>query len=185
LIAASILVFINVNIVLPPTSLTPMQRLKRIDWLGSLTLVSFVAPLLAGFSLKATDDLMWKDPRVWGPLLASAVAFPAFIFVEAKVSPEPVMPMGLLLSRTPLAVSLTNLSVFALNIGKMFIFFLDSFGSIVSFSVLYNVPLVSLVDTKHFSCLTIVQYFMAVRLQSASEAGLHLVPNSVSTSRCG
>lgn len=94
-----------------------MQKLKRVDWLGSLTLVAFVAPLLAGFSVKATDDLMWKDVRVWGPLVTSGIAFFAFIFVEAKVSPEPVMPMRLLLSRTPLAVSLTNLSVFAPRVG--------------------------------------------------------------------
>jgi hypothetical protein len=117
LIAASILVSIHVNIVLPPNPLTPMQRLRRIDWLGSLTLVAFVAPLLAGFSLKATDDLTWGDARVWGPLVTSGVALLAFILVEAKVSPEPVLPMRLLLSRTPLAVSLTNLSVFASTFG--------------------------------------------------------------------
>jgi hypothetical protein len=109
LIAASVLVFIHVNIVLPPNPLTPIQRLKRIDWLGSLTLLAFVAPLLAGFSLKATDDLLWRDARVWGPLVTSGVALLAFVFVEAKVSPEPVMPMRLILNRTPLAVSLTNL----------------------------------------------------------------------------
>ena len=109
LILSSILVFIHLNIKLPRTPLTPIEKLRRVDWLGSLTLVVFVAPLLAGFSLKATEDLEWSDVRVWGSLATSGVAFLAFVFVEARVSPEPVMPMRLVLSRTPLAVSLTNL----------------------------------------------------------------------------
>ncbi|KIM27604.1 hypothetical protein M408DRAFT_167506 [Serendipita vermifera MAFF 305830] len=149
LVASAILITIHVNIVLPRAPLTLSQKLKKIDWLGSLTLVLFVSSLLAGFSLKATKDLAWADSRVWGPLSFSGLALSAFIFVEAKVSSVPVMPMRLLLSRTPLAVSLTNF-----------------FGSIVSFSILYNVPL----------------YFMAVRLQTASGAGLHLVPSSISLS---
>ena len=111
LVASSILVFIHVNIVLPKAPLTIMEKLKKIDWLGSLTLVLFVSSLLAGFSLKATEDLEWNDPRVWGSLSFSAVGLVAFVFVEAKISPEPVMPMRLLLSRTPLAVALTYLSV--------------------------------------------------------------------------
>ncbi|KIM27605.1 hypothetical protein M408DRAFT_330032 [Serendipita vermifera MAFF 305830] len=149
LVASAILIAIHVNIILPEAPLTLNQKLKKIDWLGSLTLVLFVSSFLAGFSLKATKDLAWGDTRVLGPISFSGLALSAFIFVEAKVSPAPVMPMRLLLSRTPLAVSLTNF-----------------FGSIVSFSILYNVPL----------------YFMAVRLQTASEAGQHLVPNAIALS---
>jgi MFS family permease len=111
LVFASTLVFVHVNIKLPRTPLTPIEKLKRVDWLGSLTLVAFVVPLLAGFSLKATEDLDWSDARVWGLLATSGVGLFAFIFVEAKVSPEPVMPMRLILSRTALASSLTNLWV--------------------------------------------------------------------------
>lgn len=111
LITAAILVSIHVKIVLPEAPLTLRQKLQRIDWLGSLTLVLFVASMLAGFSLKATEDLAWTHPYVWGSLSFSVVALLAFVFVEARVSPEPVMPMRLLLSRTPFAVSLTYLSV--------------------------------------------------------------------------
>ncbi|KIM27608.1 hypothetical protein M408DRAFT_24523 [Serendipita vermifera MAFF 305830] len=149
LVASGILITIHVHIVLPKAPLTLNQKLKKIDWLGSLTLVLFVSSLLMGFSLKATEDLRWSDARVWASLLFSGLALLSFVFVEAKVSPEPVMPMRLLLSRTPLAVALTNF-----------------FGSVVNFSALYNIPL----------------YFMAVRLQTAGEAGLHLVPNSIALS---
>lgn len=149
LVLAAILVSIHVNIVLPKAPLTIKQKLAKVDWLGSLTLVVAVSSILIGFSLKATEDLEWSDMLVWGPLALGVLGFASFGFVEAKVSPEPVLPMQLLLSRTPLAVALTNF-----------------FGSIVSFSMLYNVPL----------------YFMAVRLQTASQAGLHLLPNSFALS---
>ncbi|CAG7849270.1 Multidrug resistance protein fnx1 [Serendipita indica DSM 11827] len=146
LILAAIFVSIHLNITLPQVSLTIEQKLAKIDWLGSLTLVLAVSSLVVGFGLKATEDLQWSDPFVWMPLIFSGVSFASFWFVEAKVSPEPVLPMRLLLSRTPLCVALTNL-----------------FGSIVGFSIIYNVPL----------------YFMAVRPQSASRAGLHLLPISL------
>lgn len=151
LVLAAILVSIHVNIILPKAPLTLKQKLAKVDWLGSVTLVVAVSSILIGFSFQATEDLDWSDPLVWGPLVFSIFTFASFWLVEAKVSPEPVLPMRLLLSRTPLAVALTNF-----------------FGSVVSFSVLYNVP----------------QYFMAVRLQTASRTGLHLLPNSLSRKYC-
>jgi MFS family permease len=109
LVAASVLVLYHVHIVLPKAPLTIKQKLLQIDWLGSLTLVLFVGSLLLGLSLKTTEDLAWKDPRVWGLIVGSSVAFVGFVFAEAKVSPQPIMPLRLLMSRTPLAVALTNL----------------------------------------------------------------------------
>jgi MFS family permease len=111
LIAAGVLasIHININLLEAEAPLSIRQRLAKIDWLGSLTLIIFVGSLLLGLSLKATEDLPWKDPRVWGLLIVSVVTLSAFVFAEAKVSPHPVMPMRLLMSRTPLAVALTNL----------------------------------------------------------------------------
>ncbi|KAG8809966.1 hypothetical protein FRC17_003150 [Serendipita sp. 399] len=146
LLISSLLIAIHVEVVLPRTPLTLKQKLARIDWLGSITLVGFVSGLLIGLNLKETGDLKWSDQRVSGLLIASGISLGAFIVVELKISPEPVMPLRLLLSRTPLAVSLTNLLM-----------------AMISFSVLYHVPL----------------YFMAVRLRTTSEAGLHLLPNSI------
>lgn len=106
---ASILVSYNVNIILPRGPLTIRQKLGMIDWLGSLTLVVWVGTLLLALSLKATEDLPWRDPRVGGLLIISAITLAAFIFAEAKVSPHPIMPTRLLVSRTPLFVAFTNL----------------------------------------------------------------------------
>jgi MFS family permease len=109
LVGAFTFVSIHVDIVVPKAALTLKQKLLRIDWLGSFTLIVWVGALLLGFSLKATEELQWSDFRVWGLLLTSAIFLIGFIGIEAKISPEPIVPMNLLLSRTPFAVALTNL----------------------------------------------------------------------------
>jgi MFS family permease len=111
LIAAAVLVSIHINTdpLKAEAPLSMRTKMAKIDWIGSLTLIIFVGSLLLGLSLKATEDLAWKDPKIWGLLIASVIALAAFVFTEAKVSPHPILPMRLLISRTPLAVALTNL----------------------------------------------------------------------------
>ena len=110
LLAASfLLVAIHVDIPLPHRPLTLRQKLARIDWLGSMTLVFAVGCLLLGLTLKSTEELEWGDNRVWGLLTGSVVSLIAFVVTETWISPEPVMPMRILGSRTPLAVAITNL----------------------------------------------------------------------------
>ncbi|KAH9951778.1 vacuolar amino acid permease [Amylocystis lapponica] len=146
-----VLVIAKVSIKLPDEIQNQSMhvKLRRIDWLGSLTLVGTVGCLLLGFSLKSTEELPWSHPLIWGLLVASVVIGSLFVLVETHYSPYPVMPMRLIKQRTPLAVSLSCF-----------------FGSVAAFSTLYNVPL----------------YFSAVRLNSSTDAGLHLLPHSVAIS---
>ncbi|EPT03548.1 hypothetical protein FOMPIDRAFT_1158252 [Fomitopsis schrenkii] len=145
------LVTAKVNIVLPDEvqQQSLQARIRRIDYLGSFTLVGTVGCLLLGFSLKSTEELPWSSPLIWGLFLASVVWCILFVLVETHWSQYPVMPMRLVKQRTPLAVSLACF-----------------FGSVAAFSALYNVPL----------------YFSAVRLNSSTDAGLHLLPHSVAIS---
>ncbi|KIJ20547.1 Drug:H+ antiporter-2 family protein, partial [Paxillus involutus ATCC 200175] len=99
-------------------------KLRRIDFLGSFTLVVAVAGMLLGFSLKTTEELPWSHPLIWALFFLSAVFWVGFVYVEARWAPYPVMPLRLITQRTPLAVSLANLM-----------------GSMTAFSMLYNVPL--------------------------------------------
>ncbi|OAX42903.1 vacuolar amino acid permease [Rhizopogon vinicolor AM-OR11-026] len=151
LLISFILVSLKVNIKLPQETQnqSTYSKLRRIDFLGSFTLVGAVAGLLLGFSLKTTEELPWSHPLIWGLFCGSAVFWAAFIFVEAHWAPYPVMPLRLITQRTPLAVSLANF-----------------LGSMTAFSMLYNIPL----------------YFSAVRLDSSTNAGLHLLPHSVALS---
>ena len=122
-----VLVLVKVNLLLPEEvrALDSRTKLKRIDFLGSLTLVLTVGSLLLGLSLKSTEELAWSHPLIWGLISGSGVWGVIFVMVEIKIAAYPVMPIRLIKQRTPLAVSLTNL-----------------FASIGAFSMIYNVPLV-------------------------------------------
>uniref|UniRef100_D8PJZ8 Major facilitator superfamily (MFS) profile domain-containing protein n=1 Tax=Schizophyllum commune (strain H4-8 / FGSC 9210) TaxID=578458 RepID=D8PJZ8_SCHCM len=156
LIFSFVLVAWKVNIVLPSEvqSLPLKEKLLRIDFGGSITLVIMVGSLLLGFSLKTTEEMPWSSPLIVGLFVTSAVFAVAFLAVEKYWAHSPVMPLRLLKQRTALAVSLNNL------VSSMAAF------SMARLSGLYNVPL----------------YFSAVRLQSAASAGLHLLPHSVALS---
>ncbi|KZO93226.1 MFS general substrate transporter [Calocera viscosa TUFC12733] len=143
------IVLFKVNVHLPTLPQTNWEKVKRIDYLGSLTLVCAVGCSLLGISLNTSEELPWTHPAVWGLLAVGAVSAALFVAVEKWVAVQPVMPMRLLTRRTPFFVALTNL-----------------FVSISAFSGLYNVPL----------------YFAAVRLTTATESGMHLLPNSIALS---
>lgn len=102
---------VKVNIQLPTDVQNErvIDKLRRIDFLGSLTLVGTIGCLLLGFSLKTTEELPWSHQLVWGLFIASAVCGVLFVLVEARWAPYPVMPLRLITRRTPLAVSLGNL----------------------------------------------------------------------------
>ena len=144
LLFSFILVIAKVNIKLPAEiESQPLRaKLRRIDGLGSLTLVSTVGCLLLGLSLKSTEELPWSHPLIWGLLVASVVSCAFFVTVESRWAPFPVMPLRLVRQRTPLFVSLSNF-----------------FGSVAAFSMvsvirqsaqlphsrpfqMYNIPLV-------------------------------------------
>lgn len=106
-----ILVALKVNIQLPAEveSQSTYNRLRRIDWLGSLTLVAGVGSLLFGVTLKTAEGVPWSHPMVWGLFIASFISIALFVMVEAWWSAAPVLPMRLLMQRTPMTVSLANL----------------------------------------------------------------------------
>lgn len=86
---------------------TLAERLKKIDYLGAITIVSavicFMLATSMGGNLKA-----WSDPMVVGCLVASVVLAILFCIVEAKVAQNPLMPWHIVSSQTPLACSLLN-----------------------------------------------------------------------------
>ncbi|KAF5393868.1 hypothetical protein D9757_000184 [Collybiopsis confluens] len=126
LLFSFVLVCLKVNIQLPSDVQNQALRdkLRRIDFLGSMTLVGAVGCLLLGFSLKTTEEMPWSHPLIWGLFTASVICGTSFVLVEKYVSPYPVMPLWLITQRTPLAVSMSNF-----------------FGSMAAFSTLYNIPL--------------------------------------------
>lgn len=78
----------------PPSNIR--ARLLRIDYLGSLTLVLAISTLLLGVSLKTSEELAWKDPKVVALLVASPILTTLFVCVERYWASEPVLPISML-----------------------------------------------------------------------------------------
>ncbi|KAJ7047535.1 vacuolar amino acid permease [Mycena alexandri] len=161
LIFSATLVTWKVNIQLPfEVQNQPLhEKLRRIDVLGSLTLVGTVGCLLLGFSLKTTEEIAWSHPLICGLFVASFICGVSFILVENYWAPFPVMPLRLITRRTPFAVSVSNL-----------------FASMAAFSMV-NIALLFEDSFTH-------SYFSAVKLYSAASSGSHLLPHSIAIS-CG
>lgn len=97
LLFSAVIIWMKVHIPLPPSPLTTLQKLAKIDFLGCFTLVITVSSLLIAMTLKTSSDteLAWSDGRVWGLLVVSLVGGVAFIVVEKYVAKAPLMPLRL------------------------------------------------------------------------------------------
>ncbi len=74
------------------------QKLARIDFLGSFTLVLTVSSILLAITLKTSSEteLPWGDGRVWGLLVAGGIIGCVFVYVEGNLVKEPIMPIRLM-----------------------------------------------------------------------------------------
>jgi hypothetical protein len=61
-----------------------------------------VGSLLISLSFKHNENFPWSHPLVWATMVSFVLFTTAFVYVEARVSKEPVMPMRLLTRRSPL-----------------------------------------------------------------------------------
>lgn len=111
----------KVNIPAGPGSV--LEKIKRIDFLGAITLVGSVSLILVGLSLGG-NQLPWDAPLVYGSLIGGFVLLVIFVLVEKYVAREPLLPLRVLFNRTPLFVALTNW-----------------FITMSQFGILYQVPL--------------------------------------------
>ncbi|KAF8308602.1 vacuolar amino acid permease [Clavulina sp. PMI_390] len=143
---ASMLIIVKAKLPYTIKPATLRQKLARIDWLGSITLVGFVGSFLVAMTLKTAEEMPWSAPEVWVLFTVSALSSVAFLLVEVFVSPEPILPLSLLLRRTSLSASIANFA-----------------AGFVGVAILYTVPL----------------YFEAVKLQTPSKSGAHLLPNAI------
>jgi MFS family permease len=101
---ASIVVYFTVNL---PVKKTEGSRLKRIDFLGAISLVSFLLLLLLGLN-SGGNVVPWSHPLIITAFSLSALSLVLFVYIEKKIAPEPVIPIDQLLKRTVLAACFTN-----------------------------------------------------------------------------
>lgn len=83
------------------------QKLKRVDFLGSFFLVSSLMCVLIAASLGG-KEISYSSKSFIGLCTASALLLGGFIYTEAYISAEPIIPIELLGNRTVLSSSLAN-----------------------------------------------------------------------------
>ncbi|KDN52646.1 MFS general substrate transporter [Tilletiaria anomala UBC 951] len=113
-------VFWKVDIPAGPGSM--MEKIKRIDALGAITLVPSVTLILVALSLGG-NEREWSDKLVLGSLFGGLGGAVLFVLVEKYVACEPLMPLRVLFRRTPGFVALTAL-----------------FTSMSQFALLFSIP---------------------------------------------
>lgn len=104
LVVSGILVAWKVNI---PVKNKDTARIKRVDFLGAITLVFTMVTLLLGLNTGG-NQLPWTHPLVVTSFPLAAVFLALFIYIEARVATEPIIPVKLLLDRTVASACLTN-----------------------------------------------------------------------------
>jgi len=109
---------LGVYMVRVPIKETDKDKIRRVDFLGSLALVTSLVLLLLGLN-SGGNVVPWNHPLVYVPLPLSAVFFALFVYIEDRVAEEPIIPVHLMLKRTVAAACLVNwfmtMSVFGLQ----------------------------------------------------------------------
>ncbi|SGY40478.1 BQ5605_C003g02384 [Microbotryum silenes-dioicae] len=94
----------NLNYTTPCTRVeTNREKLARIDWLGCASLFLTFGSLLLSLALHNNELIPWSDRRVLVPTCLAPVFMLLFLYIEARIASEPLLPLGLLRQRTPLA----------------------------------------------------------------------------------
>jgi EmrB/QacA subfamily drug resistance transporter len=99
-----------------------VERAGRIDYLGVVTIVLALVPILVGFTVAETEG--FGDPVVWAWLGAGLLVLAAFVLVERRAK-DPVVPLHLFRNRT---FSFSMVSIFFATFG---------FGAVIIFLPLY------------------------------------------------
>ncbi len=99
-----------------------VERAGRIDWLGVVTIILALVPILIGFTVAETDG--FGAPVVWAWLGAGLLFLVAFVLVERRAA-DPVVPLHLFRNRT---FSFSMVSIFFATFG---------FGAVIIFLPLY------------------------------------------------
>jgi EmrB/QacA subfamily drug resistance transporter len=99
-----------------------VERAGRIDYLGVITIVLALVPILIGFTVAETDG--FGAPVVWAWIGAGLAFLVAFVFVERRAA-DPVVPLHLFRNRT---FSFSMVSIFFATFG---------FGAVIIFLPLY------------------------------------------------
>ncbi|KAF2826659.1 MFS general substrate transporter [Ophiobolus disseminans] len=100
----------------------------KVDFLGAFLLVTAISIQLVGLSLGG-NELPWSSGWVIGSLVTSLVLLGVFVWVEARTTAIPVIPLRQLRGRNPVAIQMAN--VCAGTAAYAYLFMLPLFFQVV------------------------------------------------------
>jgi MFS family permease len=127
-VLSAILVFFMVKV---PPKQSSRSKISRVDFLGAVTLTITLVLLLLGLN-SGGNIVPWTSPLVLVSLPLSFVSLLGFIYIEARIASEPVIPVKLLLNRTVAAACLTNW--FVVMVAFMITFYIPIFFQVQGLS---------------------------------------------------
>jgi EmrB/QacA subfamily drug resistance transporter len=74
-------------------SIAPAEGTRHFDVTGAVLITASLVSLT--FGIVRTDTLGWGDPGVVAPLIAGLTLLAAFLFVEARVAEQPLVPLSI------------------------------------------------------------------------------------------
>ncbi|WPH02604.1 Hypothetical protein R9X50_00546900 [Acrodontium crateriforme] len=89
-----------------PIKETDKSKIKRVDFLGAITLVTSLVLLLIGVN-SGGNIVPWNHPLVYVTLPLSGIFLLLFVYVEDQVASEPIIPVRLLLNRSVACACMT------------------------------------------------------------------------------
>ncbi|KAJ3513848.1 hypothetical protein NLJ89_g2712 [Agrocybe chaxingu] len=112
----------NLNYKTEGTGKSTKEILKRIDYLGSGSLMMAVGSTLIFLSVRYNEMLPWSNPAVIASLVFAVVFAFTFLFVEFFVAKEPVLAPFLIRQKIPVLVGISNFLVATCNFSVMYFF---------------------------------------------------------------
>lgn len=91
----------------PAPSGTTKEKLKRVDYIGTLLVLSFATLFLLAMNFGG-QTFPWNSPAVIVPLVLTFVLIAVLCVVESRYAKEPIIPPRLFKDRSITAIMITN-----------------------------------------------------------------------------
>ncbi|KAG8729157.1 hypothetical protein FRC12_021221, partial [Ceratobasidium sp. 428] len=117
-----VLTSMNLNYVTPGRGKSVREVLKRIDYGGCAAMFMTIGSLLFFLSFKYNQEYPWDSAHVVTSLVIMVVSAVAFVFIELKLSPEPMLAPSLLRQTVPVIVGCSNALVAMSNFAMMYFY---------------------------------------------------------------
>ncbi|KAF9929812.1 hypothetical protein FBU30_001186 [Linnemannia zychae] len=104
---------------LPVVGGTRREKLKRVDFLGSFTIVVGIVCVLLSTNWGG-NEYAWNSVQIIVPYVVGGLFLVAFLYVEAKVAVEPLMPFRLFKNRSVSAAYATSFFIGGAFMGAIF-----------------------------------------------------------------